>query len=309
MKKIIGIFLVLLLISFISYNNRVSKTVKYNGNNILVSVDGESSDKLPSSGNYYLTDYKCGSKNTIVSWDSKNYKLSISNGNKNGGVACSLNFKSNFLLSEVEIGSYVKYSGTNGCNNKACDGVNPNYVSDDYMGYCSTSDNRYINSGWRVAYVKDNSAYLISAGSVECVTRSASATNVILYVNDLNTRALKYCNVNYVYDGKCINSNVHAMNEDDYQLILGKTINNCINSRSNMSCGYNNDLIDNGGYYFLSSIYDGGTNSIITWNAKDRDISYAEYSNNYGLRPVIRINSSVLVKSGDGTYNNPPYSI
>ena len=308
MKKVIGIFtvcVVLLSIIYVVRDNKSSKTVNYNGNKLLVSIDGINSDSLPTSGNYYLVNYKCGSDNTYVNWDNKNYVLSISNGNNEAGVACSLKFVSKPLLSSVKVGSYVKYSGNNGCRDKACDGTNANYINDNDMGYCGDINNKFITNGWRVAYVSDNSAYLVSAGSVECVVKSAGIDNVLLYTNDLNVRALKYCNSNYVYNGKCVSSNVRAINEDDYQYIIGKKISNCLNNKSDMSCGYNNDLIDNGGYYWINSIYEGSSNSIFSWNAKDRNVSYANYNNNYGLRPIIRMDASVLVTSGTGTYSDP----
>ena len=79
-----------------------------------VSIDGNAEDTLPTSGNYYLTDYKCSSSNTIVTWDRTNYKLNITNKNKKSGVSCNLTFKSNPSLSEMPIGSYVSYTGTGG---------------------------------------------------------------------------------------------------------------------------------------------------------------------------------------------------
>ena len=308
MKRVIGIFIVcmvLMSVMFVSKCNKKSKTINYNGSRLLVSIDGNDSKNLPISGNYYLVSYKCGSDNTSVDWDNRNYKLSISNGNKDGGVACSLKFESKPLLSTLKVGSYVKYNGNNGCSDKTCNGNNANYVNDNDMGYCGSSDNRYIANGWRIGYVSDDSAYLISAGAVECVVKNASISNAILYTNDLNVRSLKYCNSKYVYKGKCVSSSVWAISDDDYQNISGGKISNCLNNKSNMSCGYNNDLIDNGGYYWINSVYENGSNSIFDWNAKDRALGSASYNNSYGLRPVIRMDTSVYVTSGNGTYNDP----
>ena len=308
MKKVIGIFticMVLLLCMFIGKFNRGNRTVIYNGSKLLVSIDGNDSDKLPSSGNYYLVSYKCGSNSTHIDWDNDNYKLSISNGSRDAGVACSLKFESKPLLSLVKVGSYVKYIGNNGCNSLACEGNNANYVDDDDMGYCGSMDNKYITNGWRVAYVLDGSAYLVSAGAVDCIIKNAGINNSVLYVNDLNVRALKYCNSNYVYEGKCISSNVRALNEDDFEVIIGKKVSNCLNSKSDKSCGYNNDLIDNGGYYWINTVYDGNSNDIFDWNPKSRSVSYDKYSNSYGLRPIIRMDTSVYVSGGIGTYSDP----
>ncbi len=73
------------------------------------------------------------------------------------------------LLAKAEPGSYVKYVGSNGCTGKACEGQNANYVDDTDMGYCNSSSNKYKVNSWRVGYVKDGSAYLVSAGAPECV--------------------------------------------------------------------------------------------------------------------------------------------
>ena len=308
MKKVICIFTVFIVLLFyvcINNFNMNSKTIRYNGDRLLVSIDGNDSKSLPVSGNYYLVSYKCGSNDTSINWDNKNHKLSISNGNRSASVFCSLNFESKPLLSSVKVGSYVKYVGNNGCHGKSCQGENVNYINDDDMGYCGSSDNKYVTNGWRVAYVLDGSSYIVSSGALECVTKNGGIKNTLLYVNDLNVRALKYCNSNYVYGGKCVSSNVRAFNDDDYKYIVGKKINNCLNNKSDMSCGYNEDLIDNGGYYWISSIYESSSNSIFNWNALDRSISYANYNNNYGLRPIIRIDSSVYVSSGNGTYDDP----
>ena len=96
MKKIIGIVMILIVvvttINIINYNkmhsNKLSKTISYNGNNLMISIDGESSDSLPSSGTYYLNHYKCSDSNTKVKWNNDTHSLDLSNGNKS---SCSQN--------------------------------------------------------------------------------------------------------------------------------------------------------------------------------------------------------------------------
>lgn len=81
----------------------------------------------------------------------------------------------NLLLREVEAGSYVKYTGNNGCSGKACEGQNANYVDSSNMGYCNTASDKFTVNGWRVGYTSDNTAYLISAGSPECLGSTSTA--------------------------------------------------------------------------------------------------------------------------------------
>lgn len=72
-------------------------------------------------------------------------------------------------LNTVEVGSYVSYTGSNGCSGNACSGENANYVDATDMGYCYSDYYKFTVSGWRVAYIQDNTAYLVSAGAPECV--------------------------------------------------------------------------------------------------------------------------------------------
>ena len=79
--------------NFIIEKNKTTKEVSYTGSNLLISIDGVSSNTLPTSGFYYLANYECKSKNTILSWDNSNYKLNVTNGGKKAGAVCNLEFK------------------------------------------------------------------------------------------------------------------------------------------------------------------------------------------------------------------------
>lgn len=73
-------------------------------------------------------------------------------------------------LSEVaEIGSYIAYTGNNGCPADHCDGTNANYVDETNMGYCSSSSYKFTENGWRVMSKDDGGIYIISAGAPECI--------------------------------------------------------------------------------------------------------------------------------------------
>ena len=309
MKHIISVFVFFVIISsLISYNcnnNYDNKVVNYDGNNFMISIDGKDSNNLPTNGNYYLTSYKCSNKVTKISWDKENYSLNISNGSKGGGIACNLNFESHPSLSSMKKGSYVKYIGNNGCIGKACEGENINYINDDNMGYCFSKDDKYISSGWRLFYVDDGSSYLVSAGALECVNKSNTVINSLLYINELNFRALSYCNKDYVYNKECNNYSVRSINNYDFEKYLDMNISDCMDNSSNRFCGYDDDMIDIGGYYWFASLYDSAVNKIFSWNPEGRFIKSESYFNAYGLRVVIRLNDSIYVVSGDGTYSNP----
>ena len=90
-KKILTILIFIVTVIGIYYisnddnsDNDIIKTISYNGNNLRISIDGEVSNTLPTSGTYYLVDYDCKSSNTKLEWDKKSYKLNVSNGTKKG---------------------------------------------------------------------------------------------------------------------------------------------------------------------------------------------------------------------------------
>ena len=365
-----------------------------------ITIDGASSDSLPVDG-YYTMSSTC-SKGSTLSWNKYSKTITYSKGSKVGD-SCSLVFTkdtSTKLLNTVSVGSYVKYMGNNGCDGNHCAGDNANYVSDDDMGYCDDTSYGFIVNGWRVAYIKDNSAYLVSAGAPECVATyveniSASTSDqslssnyyygsgyvfdevkgkyrltgvtsttlawssnynsiientpytckstssadpcttmykviayssstqgkVITYNNydgagipnhiaHLNKAALKYCNTNYAYNGVCDVTSSWSINDSDYQIIttnIGtkKTLSNCSGDSGSRACGFNNDLIDNGGYYWFATPDSASSASAFAWRPYYRDVSRNFSYITYGVRPVLRLRSSVSVMSGSGTYKDP----
>ena len=321
---IIGILVISLLsiYNFISKSDTfTNKTVSYNGNKLLISIDGSNSDTLPTSGKYYLTKYKCGNKNTKVSWNNDTHELSVSNGNKDGGVACNLTFRSNLLLSEVEPGSYVAYTGNNGCTGASCNGQNANYVSDTDMGYCYSSYYKFTVNGWRVGYISNGTAYLVSAGAPECVATDAdgnmdntgsntdtylNGANLYKHLDNLDNESLLYCNLDYAYGGVCDSTSAWAMDAIDFEAITGSALSSssCYGSYSNMSCGYTNSLIDNGGYYWYAA-RPASSDRAFLWDPNDRAVIYDFSYLSRGVRPVLRLQSSVYVTGGSGSYEDP----
>ncbi|MGN1268493.1 MAG: hypothetical protein ACI4U0_03215, partial [Candidatus Aphodocola sp.] len=117
--KVYGFLILLIIILgvgslFYDSSHFTSKVVTYQGNNLRVSIDGNTSSSLPTSGTYYLVSYECDNNSTEVSWDSSSYELTVTNGKNGGGVSCDLTFKSNPKLNEFPVGSYVAYTGSGG---------------------------------------------------------------------------------------------------------------------------------------------------------------------------------------------------
>ena len=122
-----------------------------------ITVDGKSSQSIPTDG-YYTMSSTC-TKGSSLTWDGYSKTITYGKGSKVGD-SCSLVFTSatsSKLLNTVEVGSYVKYRGNNGCDGNHCSGDNANYVNDDDMGYCSSDDQGFTVNGWRVAYIQNGS--------------------------------------------------------------------------------------------------------------------------------------------------------
>ena len=234
------------------------------------------------------------------------------------------------LLSEVAFGSYVQYTGNNNCSGASCSGQNANYVSDTDMGYCYSSSYKFSVNGWRVAYVDDNgdddsnndNAVLVSAGAPECMCTDSTGTaynsscssylsvaNISKHYDNMNNIALKYCNSAYIKGGVC-DSNavssgvVHAMNEGDFQKITDSSLSSC-NTSSSVNCGYTNDLIDNGGYYWFATLYRDSSSYSFYWAPSNRYVINIRSLHLRGVRPVLTLESSVIVTGGSGIYTDP----
>ena len=373
--KVYGLFVLLIIIlgvCFLSYDSShfTSKVVTYQGNNLRVSIDGNTSSSLPTSGTYYLISYECDNNSTEVSWDSSSYELTVTNGKNGGGVSCDLTFKSNPKLNELPVGSYVAYTGSGGTvgstsvacqmNGSAssstataeteapnsCSGQNAREDLDTSgytYGYCYSADYKYYTTGWRIAYIKDSKVRLVSAGSPECNSKTESTANVT-YIKTANAKALKYCNTNYV-DGNCTctdsdadglcdspSTDAWAINDTDFYYMtkaisgygkrladdssgadsslgdsggaLGTTLY-CYGKYSYQECGYNNDLIDNGGFYWFAARYSSSDTYGLLWNPGYRYVYRYTSTGAYGLRPVISLSSTVYVTGGKGTMDDP----
>lgn len=220
------------------------------------------------------------------------------------------------LISEVAVGSYVKYTGTNGCSGKSCEGQNANYVSSSDMGYCYASSYKFNSNGWRVAYINDGTAYLTSGGSPECMctdssgnagtscsSNNESTAGVPKHLANLNTKALTYCNSTYAYGGICNSSSAWNMSDGDFQKITGDTLSTASSKGSGNYDGFS--IINNGGFYWFATPVNASSTYSFFWYPIIRSVSSALSDRVYGVRPVLRLKSSVIATGGSGTMDDP----
>ena len=301
------------------------KLLEYNNMKLAIIVDGNTSDSLPS-GNYFLVSYSCTNSDTKIIWNRNNGSISASVSALTD--TCDLVFKSSLKLNKlVSIGDYIEYTGNNGCSGTSCQGHNANQDSDtsNYTyGYCYDANYKYYTYGWRVAYIKDNSVYIVSAGSPECVIEGDSMTTI----ESLEAASLKYCNSDYLQGGLCDDTTAHPLRGGDFYNITkglfgdsgarglytytdssydsGVSItssNICYDKRFIKWCGYNNDLIDNGGYYWFGSAY--SSSRTMYWFPAGRYVRNDPDEEDYGLRPVLKLDSTITVTGGSGTMEDP----
>ena len=229
--------------------------------------------------------------------------------------------KNNYpLLNTMKVGDYVEYVGNNGCLNgeegttgeryaesgNSCKGENANQSIDNSgytYGYCSSPDYKFYVYGWRIAYIEDGKVHLISAGSPEC--------NGLGTINGLSNAALDYCNATYVDGGVCSSSNTWAMGNSDFEKItsaisgVSSSLASCESIFSMKKCGYNNNLIDNGGYYWFEEFPQSDVLATYDWHPAGRTIKFGYLDGYKGLRPIIQLSNNVYVTGGTGTMEDP----
>ena len=276
------------------------------------------------TGFYTLSSYTCDNDSTTITYDTISKKIT-----SNGIDKCDLNFTETSnpkLYDVVEIGVYIAYTAdsSNGCTGNQCSGWNANQTATDIYdnyGYCYSTNYKFYTYGWRVLHKTDNSVYIVSAGAPECV--AGTSNNSTATIQSLNTNALKYCNSSYLSGGICDSTTAHAFNGDDFYKFTGQYYGDanakylysyndggtygspyCYNKYSTTYCGYNNSIIDNGGYYWFGSAY--SADAALSWHPSNRRVNRKSTSTNaFGLRPVLKLDSSITATGGTGTIDNP----
>lgn len=313
-KKILGVSLSLILVFLMVLVNIFLDNKTLLEPIFAMTVDGIETNTLDSTKNYYLTSYTCQGT-TKLKWNYTNQTLDVS-GNTTAQERCYLTFESAPFLTKMKVGDYVSYTANNGCNAvNTCFGKNVNDADETGVsGFCGTADYKYLYTGWRIAYIDSGKAYLISAGAPECLARNSTAGNSD-FITAANNLALKYCNTSYTT--ACDNTAVWAMRDQDFSKItLGISYtsshlnsyygsNSCNNISSSYTCGYADDMLDIGGYYWFAASTDATATSGILWDAATRKIITSTSTDAYGVRIIVTLNASVKVTGGKGSMTNP----
>lgn len=219
-------------------------------------------------------------------------------------------------------GSYVTYTGNNGCSGKACEGQNANYVSSSNMGWCGDSSLKFNTTGWRIAYIDNGNVYLISAGAPECMCTGAdesyaSAVSGCSYyseeymnermqnhLDNLNAVALKYCNGSYVDGGVCDITTVQSFGAIDSGVGFNNVSNSDFETCVNDSTTCISDLINIGGAYW-SGVFQSRVEAYAYSVVGNDFLKDERYIMSRGVRPIIKLASTIKVTGGKGTMDNP----
>lgn len=256
-----------------------------------VTIDGEESNYIPTEGYYNMSSSCTKAGENSLEWDPLSKTITYSGGsyiNDN----CSLTFTSSTdypLLSEMEPGSYVKYTGTNGCDGIHCEGYNANYVSDNDMGYCSSTNYKFHVNGWRIAYVEDGSAHLVSAGAPECV-------NTAIYSKSTST-SLVTMSSNYYYGSG------YEFNEETGSFSLTGVTSSTLSWSSNY-----NSIIENTPYTCISTSKAGTCNQLYEMISYDSSTGKGNVYYHYGYETTTGVPihlskmSSIALKYCDKDY-------
>lgn len=148
------------------------------------------------------------------------------------------------LLNSVAVGSYVAYTGNNGCTGNACNGQNANYVSDTDMGYCNISNEKFDVTGWRVGYIENGKAHLVSAGAPECVATATYISNKSSNTDSLNlpSGTVYYFGSGYTFDENTGRYSLTGVTDSalnwgtNYTNIINNTPYTCKSSSSTDTC-------------------------------------------------------------------------
>lgn len=203
----------------------------------------------------------------------------------------------------------------------------------DYVEYEVPSTVTYIDN-WQILYNDDTyGLQIISSKNVKTVSVSG-VTGYNNLVKTLNTNAGKYINTTYADSARCVGSNP---NSTETSTGTTSTTTRGSYAMKNADSSYKNDvtamqgatsqnengIMQTGEAYWLASRYYDTTveNSITHYNYYGRYVN--TYGNNanawvcfyysdweeggrtYGLRPVIKLKSGLVISGGNGTIENP----
>ena len=93
------------------------------------------------------------------------------------------------------------------------------------------------------------------------------------------------------------------MADADFKTITGDTLSTAY-EKSNYD---SYSIINNGGFYWFATPYNSSSVNVFTWYPNSRNVSNGDFGSGdvRGVRPVLRLQSSVLITGGSGTYKDP----
>ena len=140
------------------------------------------------------------------------------------------------------------------------------------------------------------------------------------YINNLNSKNLNKNDLLYIYftffnfeytnDLTKINEKFKKKDFDELKHKFKKIKFNEIGKKIILSkfetivdkCGYNNGIIDNGGFYWFNSV---DADNYYFWDADNRSVGVTDSKYEIGKRVIIKLSTSLVVESGDGTVDDP----
>ena len=124
------------------------------------------------------------------------------------------------------------------------------------------------------------------------------------HLANLNAKALTYCNSTYAYGGVCNSSSAWNMNDFDFQKITGDTLATAFDKNHGYYDNYS--IINNGSFYWFATSYDASSSpNVCIWLPRYRSVNRSTSRSAHGVRPVLRLQSSVMVTGGSGTMTDP----
>ena len=93
------------------------------------------------------------------------------------------------------------------------------------------------------------------------------------------------------------------MGDGDFQKITGDTLSTASSKGNGNYDGFS--IINNGGFYWFATPCSASSTYSFFWYPIIRSVSNALSDRVYGVRPVLRLKSSVVATGGSGTENDP----
>jgi len=204
---------------------------------------------------------------------------------------------------DASTGTY-SLGGTTGTITVSYGSTTVDYSSKPYTCKSTTSAAATCTTIYKVTNATKTSNYSTSAnftassysneGTVN--TEGESASDFIIR---LNSAALPYCNTIFAYNAACNSNSAWVINGTDYNRITGVTFTNGSNAVSD-----NKNIIGNGGFYWFANSF--STTNLYLWDPANNYINNnIEITNSLGLRPIVKLSSSIYVTGGSGTIDDP----